>query len=553
MALDGLLRTRAAVVQGIVNGIDDTVWNPATDPRCRKTIARCASTCGCATRPRCRRGWDWRRASSRPLFGVVSRLSDQKGLDLLLQALPALSPKAANWRCSARAIRRSRRASPPRPRRGRIRSAAFSATTRSSPISSRPASDFIVVPSRFEPCGLTQLCALRYGARADRRAGWRPCRHGHRRQRGGDGRWRGDRRPVLSARGRSARPMRSTARSISPAIRRCCGGSGSTACGRTSPGAVRRSGTPRSIAISSGPRHERIRRPLAASSSLRRRASKRRSMLPNAEGAWLCIYDERSRDLLARRWRATPTASCAASRPASAPGARYGFRVEGPYDPQRGRRFDASKLLADPYAWRFDRPFRLHPSMFAFGEDSGPHTPKAIAGAPPAGEPGHKRIAPEALVVYELNLRGFSRLNPAIPEAARGTFAGLAHPAVDRPSHNARRHRGRDHAGGRIRRRAPPAAARPVQRMGLQLCRVRLARSSACSWRLGGGSRGDRRPARRGHGGDPRRRLQPQRRERPVRADAVVPRPRQRRLVPPRSAQSRTLHQRRRHRQLPGA
>ena len=85
--------------------------------------------------------------------------------------------------------------------------------------------------------------------------------------------------------------------------------------------------------------------------------------------------------------------------------------------------------LADPYAWRFDRPFRLHPSMFAFGDDSGPFAPKAIAGAPPAGEPGRKRAAPEALIIYELNLRGFSRLNPAIPEAQRGTFAGLAHPA----------------------------------------------------------------------------------------------------------------------------
>ncbi len=67
--------------------------------------------------------------------------------------------------------------------------------------------------------------------------------------------------------------------------------------------------------------------------------------------------------------------------------------------------------------------------MFAFGEDSGPYAPKAIAGAPPMGEPGGKRIAAESLVIYELNLRGFSRLNPAVPESARGTFAGLAHPA----------------------------------------------------------------------------------------------------------------------------
>ena len=151
-------------------------------------------------------------------------------------------------------------------------------------------------------------------------------------------------------------------------------------------------------------------------------------VLPNAESASLCLYDgdrEVFRAPMARDARGVLRGLA----PGFGAGARYGFRVEGPYDPARGARFDASKLLADPYAWRFDRPFRLHPSMFAFGDDSGPFAPKAIAGAPPAGEPGRKRIAPEALVIYELNLRGFSRLNPAIPESARGTFAGLAHPA----------------------------------------------------------------------------------------------------------------------------
>jgi len=150
--------------------------------------------------------------------------------------------------------------------------------------------------------------------------------------------------------------------------------------------------------------------------------------LPNADGVSLCLFDhdrEISRIPMAR----------GADRifrglaPGLSAGARYGFRVQGPFDPARGHRFDASKLLADPYAYAFDRPFRLHPSMFTFGEDSGPHAPKAIAGAPPAGEPGRKRVAPEALVIYELNLRGFSRLNPAVPEGARGTFAGLAHSA----------------------------------------------------------------------------------------------------------------------------
>ncbi len=150
--------------------------------------------------------------------------------------------------------------------------------------------------------------------------------------------------------------------------------------------------------------------------------------LPNAEGAFLCLYDG-DREVFRAAMNRDDGGAFRGLAPGFGEGARYGFRVQGPYDPARGQRFDVSKLLADPYAFRFDRPFRLHPSMFAFGKDSGPYAPKAIAGAPPAGEQGGKRIAADALVIYELNLRGFSRLNPAVPEAARGTFAGLAHPA----------------------------------------------------------------------------------------------------------------------------
>jgi glycogen operon protein len=150
--------------------------------------------------------------------------------------------------------------------------------------------------------------------------------------------------------------------------------------------------------------------------------------LPNAEGVSLCLFDG---DREASRFELTRGSDgiFRGAAPGFFAGARYGFRVRGPFDPAHGHRFDDAKLLADPYAFAFDHPFRLHPSMFAFGADSGPHAPKAIAGAPPAGEPGRKRIAPEALVVYELNLRGFSRLNPKVPERARGTFAGLADPA----------------------------------------------------------------------------------------------------------------------------
>jgi glycogen debranching enzyme GlgX/4-alpha-glucanotransferase len=111
-------------------------------------------------------------------------------------------------------------------------------------------------------------------------------------------------------------------------------------------------------------------------------------------------------------------------------GARYGLRVEGPFDPLRGDRFDASKLLADPYAFEFDRPFRLHPSMFALGVDSGAYAPKAIVGAPAPGQPGRLRVPWDETIIYEANLRGLTQLREDVPEAARGTFAGLAHPAI---------------------------------------------------------------------------------------------------------------------------
>jgi glycogen operon protein len=111
-------------------------------------------------------------------------------------------------------------------------------------------------------------------------------------------------------------------------------------------------------------------------------------------------------------------------------GDRYGLRAEGAFEPLRGDRFDPSKLLADPYAFAFDRPFQLHHSMFAYGEDSGPHAPKAIALAPAAGEPGRLRVPWADTIVYEVNLRGLTHLREDVPPEARGTFAGLAHPAM---------------------------------------------------------------------------------------------------------------------------
>jgi glycogen operon protein len=120
-------------------------------------------------------------------------------------------------------------------------------------------------------------------------------------------------------------------------------------------------------------------------------------------------------------------------------GARYGLRAHGPYDPARGQRFNPDKLLLDPYALAIDRAFPLHPSMAGHHpddptaphpDDSGPHMAKAVVVAEPERAASPPKIAWGETVIYELHVRGFTRLHPDVPEAIRGTFAGLAHPAA---------------------------------------------------------------------------------------------------------------------------
>ncbi len=93
MGLEGLLRTRAALVQGIVNGIDDTVWNPATDAALAQTFSALRIDMRVRNKTALQTKMGLAPRVDRPLFGVISRLSDQKGLDLLLQALPGLTAR----------------------------------------------------------------------------------------------------------------------------------------------------------------------------------------------------------------------------------------------------------------------------------------------------------------------------------------------------------------------------------------------------------------------------------------------------------------------------
>lgn len=164
MALDGLLRARAGVVEGIVNGIDDMVWNPAADPN----LAQNYSALRIDMRPRNKAALQQRfgltASHEAPLFGVVSRLTSQKGLDLLLQSLPGLVAAGAQLAVlgSGEKSLQDGFAAAARAHKGSV--GCILGYDEALSHLMQAGLDFIVVPSRFEPCGLTQLYGLRYGA-----------------------------------------------------------------------------------------------------------------------------------------------------------------------------------------------------------------------------------------------------------------------------------------------------------------------------------------------------------------------------------------------------
>lgn len=124
------------------------------------------------------------------------------------------------------------------------------------------------------------------------------------------------------------------------------------------------------------------------------------------------------------------------------PGTRYGYRVDGEYDPAHGLRFNPAKLLLDPYARAIDGTVTWDDSVFGHDtsgkEDltadprpSDAHVPKSVVtGADYDWEDDqHPRTPWQDTVIYEVHPKGFTISNPEIPEALRGTWHGLAHPA----------------------------------------------------------------------------------------------------------------------------
>jgi isoamylase len=128
--------------------------------------------------------------------------------------------------------------------------------------------------------------------------------------------------------------------------------------------------------------------------------------------------------------------------PGVSPGQLYGFRVRGPYQPQWGQRFNPDKLLIDPYAKAIDGDLDWDESVFGYvaggtddfpdPRDSAPHVPRAVVADTlfPWGEDQLPRREWHETVIYEVHVKGFTARHPDVPEAQRGTYAGLASPAA---------------------------------------------------------------------------------------------------------------------------
>ncbi|HEX6289661.1 MAG TPA: glycogen debranching protein GlgX [Herpetosiphonaceae bacterium] len=130
--------------------------------------------------------------------------------------------------------------------------------------------------------------------------------------------------------------------------------------------------------------------------------------------------------------------------PGIQPGQLYGYRVHGPYAPERGHRFNPHKLLVDPYAKALSSTVKWSDAMsgYAIGNklqdlvmnkaDSAPGTPKAVVvdAAFDWGDDTHPNTPLHQSVIYEIHVKGFTQRHPGVPEPLRGTYAGLASPAV---------------------------------------------------------------------------------------------------------------------------
>ena len=168
----------------------------------------------------------------------------------------------------------------------------------------------------------------------------------------------------------------------------------------------------------------------------------------HATGVELCLFDSVDSDAEAMRLRLTHRTDFVwhVYVRGLAPGQLYGYRVDGPHEPERGHRFNPAKLLIDPYATTVARPVRWNDALFGYRindpdkrltldeRDSAPFAPLAAVadGFFEWGDDRPPRTPWCDSVIYEAHVKGLSQLHPEIPEHRRGTYGAVAMaPMVD--------------------------------------------------------------------------------------------------------------------------
>lgn len=160
-----------------------------------------------------------------------------------------------------------------------------------------------------------------------------------------------------------------------------------------------------------------------------------------AERVELCLFDEENQEtrielteVIGYCWHGyLPTVE---------PGQRYGYRVHGPWDPAQGLRCNPNKLLLDPYSKAIDGRVKWDEAMFPYSmeegpevqstSDSAPFIPRSVVHQPHFDWNGDRRlqIPWHETVIYEAHVKGLTQTHPDVPEELRGTYAGLAQPAI---------------------------------------------------------------------------------------------------------------------------
>ena len=162
--LDGLLRHRAPVLSGIINGIDTKIWNPQRDAMLAATYnANRVGVGKAANKSALQNELGLANAAHTPLCAIVSRLVHQKGIDLFLEALPVLLEKSLQCVVLGTGESTYQQALRDVALRYPKQLAVFIGYDEALAHRMIAAADVFLMPSRFEPCGLTQFYSLRYG------------------------------------------------------------------------------------------------------------------------------------------------------------------------------------------------------------------------------------------------------------------------------------------------------------------------------------------------------------------------------------------------------